>query len=480
MPADHLYAADLDCVGTGSVFELLCTARTGEGERIFAEWLLSPAPAEEIRARQQAVEELRSHVELRESLALAGEDVRRAIDTEWLARWGAVGTIAPSSVLRWAVAAVVVLLLGGLAVAPSPMALAPIVALHVATALALRGRVSALVATIDRPARDLRTLALVLAVIERAQFRSPRLQAVAQALMVDGQPPSAQVNRLRRLVDLLDARRNQMFIPFAGVLLWTTQLGLALAAWRARCGPAIGRWVSAVAELEALLSLAQHAYEHPDDPFPELLEEGPVFEGTGLAHPLLPSDRAVRNDVTLDAAHQLLVVSGSNMSGKSTMLRTIGVNVVLAMAGGTVRAQCLRLSPLALGASIRVGDSLLDGRSRFYAEILRLRDILRQAHAPCPLLFLLDEILGGTNSHDRRIGAEAVVRSLVRERSIGLVTTHDLALTSLAEALAPVAANVHFADQMVDGELRFDYRMHPGVVTHSNALALMRAVGIDV
>jgi DNA mismatch repair ATPase MutS len=165
------------------------------------------------------------------------------------------------------------------------------------------------------------------------------------------------------------------------------------------------------------------------------------------------------------------------MSGKSTLLRAIGVNVVLALAGGTVRAVRVRVSPLAIGATIRVDDSLQEGHSRFYAEILRIRRIV-QLTANGPALFLLDEILHGTNSYDRRIGAEAIVEALVKRGAIGLVTTHDLALTELVDRLGPAAANVHFEDRIEDGKMVFDYRMRPGIVEHSNALALMRALGV--
>jgi DNA mismatch repair ATPase MutS len=198
-----------------------------------------------------------------------------------------------------------------------------------------------------------------------------------------------------------------------------------------------------------------------------------------MCHPLLPSAQCVPNSVRLDSERQVLIVSGSNMSGKSTLLRTVGVNAVLAFAGGPVRAKRMHLSVLAIGATIRVMDSLQQGTSRFYAEIQRLRDIMELAKR-MPALYLLDEILHGTNSHDRAVGAEAVIRGLMARGAIGLVTTHDLALTRLADALAPRSANFHFEDHLEDGRMVFDYRLHPGVVQKSNALALMRAVGLEV
>jgi DNA mismatch repair ATPase MutS len=212
-----------------------------------------------------------------------------------------------------------------------------------------------------------------------------------------------------------------------------------------------------------------------------------VLEAVALSHPLIPAERAVANDVRLggDAPHVWLV-SGSNMSGKSTWLRTIGINVVLAQAGAPVRAKRLRLSPLQVGATLRIQDSLQAGQSRFFAEITRLSEIVAMARrhadetvAP-PVLFLLDEVLAGTNSHDRRIGAESIVRGLIGLGAIGLVTTHDLALTGAVDALGRLAANVHFEDRFEDGVLHFDYRLRDGIVRTSNALALMRSVGLDV
>jgi DNA mismatch repair ATPase MutS len=306
--------------------------------------------------------------------------------------------------------------------------------------------------------------------------------ALRAALAADGaEPASLAIARLERLAQLLDARRNQLFAPIGAALLFTTQVAFAVDAWRARHGPALRRWIEAVGELEALASLAGQAYEQPADAWPELVAEGgPGFAAQGAGHPLLAASRCVRNDVRLDETQRVLVVSGSNMSGKSTLLRSVGTNAVLALAGAPVRATALALRPVAVGASIRLNDSLQEGHSRFYAEIRRLRQIVDLTGGPLPVLFLLDEVLHGTNSHDRRIGAEAVVRSLVARGAIGLVTTHDLALARLAEAPELHAANVHFEDELVDGEMRFDYRMRPGVVTRSNAIELMRAVGLEV
>ncbi|HEY8503270.1 MAG TPA: hypothetical protein VIL46_01725, partial [Gemmataceae bacterium] len=291
---------------------------------------------------------------------------------------------------------------------------------------------------------------------------------------------SEQIGELARRIDWLNARRNQLFAPFALLAFWPAQMAFALEAWRARSGAAIGRWLAALGEFEALCALGGYCFENPGDPFPEVVPGAARFEAEGLGHPLLPAESCVRNDVCLGEGARLLVVSGSNMSGKSTLLRAVGANAVLALAGAPVRAASLRLSPLAPGATLRVQDSLLEGRSRFFAEITRVRAILDRARSPIPVLFLLDELFHGTNSHDRLVGAEAVLRRLLEAGALGLVTTHDLALTATAERLGPEARNVHFVEQITDGELAFDYRMRPGVVPHGNGLALMRSIGLDV
>jgi DNA mismatch repair ATPase MutS len=280
-------------------------------------------------------------------------------------------------------------------------------------------------------------------------------------------------------MDLVDSRHHIMVRLAGPLLLWDLHLAYAIERWRRTSGRALRQWLAAVGELEALSSLAGYHHEHPDDVFPDLEEGAPRFDAEGLGHPLLPAAAMVRNDVRLTGDLRVMVVSGSNMSGKSTLLRTVGVNAVLAGAGAPVRAARLRLTPLAIGASIRIEDSLETGVSRFYAEITRLGAIMRRAGSG-PLIFLIDELLNGTNSHDRRIGAEAVVRGLIDRGAIGLVTTHDLALAAIADALGPRAANVHFEDVLDDGRMLFDYRMRPGVVSKSNAIALMRSVGLDV
>ena len=345
--------------------------------------------------------------------------------------------------------------------------------------LPMRARIAQVTGSVEQPGHDLGLLSQVLARFERESFGCAKLRELRGALDVKGQTASHRIATLRRFIELLDSRDNVVLRMLGPPLLWTTQIAFAIERWRAVSGAPVASWLAAVGELEALCALAGYAYEHPADPFPEFLDGPACFDGEELGHPLLPEATCVRNNVSLSTVHRLVVISGSNMSGKSTLLRTTGVNAVLALAGAPVRGRRLQLTVLHVGASINVNDSLQNGASRFYAEITRLRDIIRLCERG-PVLFLLDELLNGTNSHDRGIGAEGVVSGLLRRNAIGFVTTHDLALTAIADSLAPVAANLHFEDHLENGVMTFDYRIREGVIRKSNALELMRAVGLEV
>ncbi len=256
---------------------------------------------------------------------------------------------------------------------------------------------------------------------------------------------------------------------------------MGIEAWRRENGRLLGPWLASIAELEALSSLAALSFERPQWSFPVLTESvEPCFEAESLQHPLIAPSKCVPNDLMLGGNLRLLIVSGSNMSGKSTLLRSAGLNCVLAWAGAPVAAKGLHISALQPGASIRITDSLQDNRSRFFSEITRIRQIVELTQGSRPVLFLLDELLSGTNSHDRRIGAAGIVRKLVDSGAIGLITTHDLALADIEQDLGSRAGNVHFDDRAVDGHIDFDYVLRPGIVTRSNALALMHAIGLDV
>jgi DNA mismatch repair ATPase MutS len=317
--------------------------------------------------------------------------------------------------------------------------------------------------------------------LEKETFEAPRLKELRVGLDVEGLPASKRIARLERWIDWLDSGEHLLVRVIRPIVLWYEQLAMGIEAWRGENGRLVGQWLRAVAEFEALSSLASIAFERPHWTFPLLLEGvHPHLEAQDLQHPLMSPAKCVPNDISFSRDLRVFIVSGSNMSGKSTLLRSMGLNCVLAWAGGPVAAKRMCVSALQPAASIRVVDSLHDNRSRFFAEISRIRQIVDLTQGNRAVLFLLDELLSGTNSHDRRIGAAGIVRKLVASGAIGLITTHDLALAEIEQDLGTAAANVHFDDQIVDGQIAFDYKLRPGIVIHSNALELMRAVGLEI
>jgi len=483
VPPDDLSALDLDLVGERSLFTRLDRSRTRIGARTLASWLLHPADAATLALRREAIAELRGRLDLREALALAGPPGVAEVEPAQLAGWARGRGHLPWPWLRWLLGPIAWALLATAAGAAlgwwGPWPIAAAAALALAAHAALQGRATATVIEVLEPLLRLSVVAGLMAVIEVEPFRSPLLRAL-QAELGGGAPASRPVARLARHVQRLLALRLEAVAVIGYPLLWHLREALHVEAWRAAHGVRVEGWLGAVGTFEALCAAAAFADEHPGWGEAELVEDGPVLEAEALGHPLLPKDRCVPNDLRLGGgAPGLLLLSGSNMSGKSTLLRAVGLNVTLAQAGLPVRAARLRLSRLVVGASIRIGDSVLDGESRFYAELRRLRALLARA-GEAPVLFLLDELLGGTNSHDRLAGASGVLSGLVRRNAIGLCSTHDLALTRIVDTLGPRAANGHFGDTLEDGRLRFDHRLRPGVVQRSNAIELMRAVGLEV
>jgi hypothetical protein len=478
-------ARDLDLFGRASLFELLCTARTRAGEEALARWLIAPAPPDEVRARQKAAIELSPRLSFRENLSVLGEDIKLGVRPAQLAAWGEaksglpsgmiIRLVAPALALAWFVSVLAWQLWG----VPGWLALAT-TAVNLGISHRFRLRLNEATRAAEEAGPDLMLLSQVFTAFEREEFSSTRLLQLEAQLKQQGMLPSRAIAKLNRLVDYLEDARNLIVRMFDPVLFYRLQLVLATESWRRRFGPSLRLWLDAVGELEALAALGGYTYEHPEDVFPEFVDCAPCFEAEALAHPLIPRERAVPNDLRLDRDLQLIIVSGPNMAGKSTFLRGIGVNAVLAQSGAPVRAAKLKLSPLTVTASICVLDSLEGGISRFYAEIHRLKQIMDLTRGPVPVLFLLDELLSGTNSHDRLIGTRSFVTKLVERGAVGLVSTHDLALTAIPQEIGSKAINCHFEDHLEDGQLRFDYKLYPGIVQTSNALPLMRSIGLEV
>jgi hypothetical protein len=484
--AKHVYAEDLDLFGRGCLFELLSTARMPMGEERLAQWLLSPSPIGTLVERQALVTELREKLDLREHLAVTGEDLRARLNPETLPDWAEGKPILPAPAWRGVAAFLAVGATASLVYAVMTWSYAPLLIVLVLETILLswlHRRAAAVVAGMTSNAEGLVLFSEILKRFEAEPFTSPRLRGFVEKLKGGALPASRAIRRLAYAVYWADASEGLLAKILNLPLLYTVQVAFALEAWRRQWGAQMRGWIDIAGEMEALLSLASYSFEHPGDPFPEFAQGSDreaLFDGEALGHPLIPAAQCVRNSVRLDKQTRVLLVSGSNMSGKSTLLRTVGINTILAMAGAPIRGKSLRLTPLAVGTRIRSTDSLQEGRSSFYTEILHIRQVFDLRNAETPLLFLFDELLEGTNSKDRRIGAEGLIRALLNGGAIGIVSTHDLALTDITEFLGNVVRNMHFEDRVEGGKMQFDYRLRDGVVAKSNALELMRLIGLDV
>lgn len=506
----HVYASDLDLFGRGGLFELLCIARTRMGEEHLAQWLKSPAPPAEIRERQAAVAVLKTRLDLREELAVIGEDSNIVVHPAALLDWAEkpnrlLSPWMPRLAVLLPILAIGSALYWGITGIGTPFYLVLIVEAVILTVL--RRPVDEVTNGSESAFQDLKLFSELLTRVERVQFTARALQALLAKLRSHTEPPeppshpqlpshlerashspkaspsqtaSQAIAALSTIASFAGSRRNQAITLFAVPFMYTLNVALAAERWRRKHGRAVRSWIEAIGDFEALLSLASYAYEHPDDPFPEFVGGPASFAGVELGHPLIPAARCVRNDVDLTGSTRILLISGSNMSGKSTLLRTVGINAVLAMAGAPVRARSVKLTELQVGASIRINDSLHEGSSRFYAEITRLRELFDLAAGGRPLLFLLDELLQGTNSRDRRSGAEGIVRAFAARGAIGLISTHDLALTDISGLQEGALRNLHFQDELRNGRMTFDFKLRDGVVTKSNAMELMRSIGLEV
>jgi predicted ATPase len=482
-PEGHLYEHDLDLLGPNSLFGLLATVRTGPGERGLARYLLDPASHEETLQRQEAVKELLPQTALREQIAILGatrfHQISASFFDEWLDEEAPIFHPAFRIILIITAIANVILITLGLIHFRTWGELLPNLALvllvQAAISSYLRPRVLPLLQGGARLELNIRLLADGLAVLQSTDFTCPKLKALQRSSL----EPAGAVKLLKDLVSslaIVEQRSKEYFLVLSLLLAAGTQAAISIATWKRRNASAMREWLNAWAEFEALNAIATYTFEHPEDAWPELLpaDYAPTFEATSLGHPLLAG--SVTNDVSLGIATRFFLISGSNMSGKSTLLRSIGINAVLAYAGARVRAQSLRLTPLRLGASLALTDSLAEGRSKFLAEVERLSAIVAASHDQ-PTLFLVDEIFSGTNSADRRTAAGAVLTRLLANGAIGALSTHDLALTELVTD-ANTGLNVHMASPDPEDPLAFDYKLKPGVNTTSNALAIVRMMGL--
>ncbi|WP_213806248.1 hypothetical protein [Granulicella sp. dw_53] len=485
--ATHLYDRDLDILGPNSLFSLLATVRTHLAERHLARALLHLPGRDQSLARQQTIQFLTSRTDLRESISLLGDTPVHQISATLFEAWLDEPAIHAHPVIRPLLHATMALLLLGVAAGSFHLVLwttlypnfAAILAVQAAVALHLRSRILPVMERANRLAGPGALLRQGIALMQAEAFSDPILSGL-QSKIADAHAP---LSKLQTQLTLLEQRTKEWFYLPSLLFCIGTKATLALETWKREHGPALRRWLHAWGEFETLNALAAYAYEHTASEgysYPEILPptDPATFEATDLAHPLLPAS-AVRNSIELGPVQRFYLISGSNMAGKSTLLRTLGLNAVLAALGAPVRATFARISPLRIGASLALTDSLADGKSKFLAEVERLSHILALTREGLPVLFLIDEIFSGTNSLDRRTAAGAILAQLVRNSAIGALSTHDLTLTELADLADLHGINLHMASPDPENPLAFDYLLKPGINQTSNALAILRMMGLE-
>ena len=482
---EHPWSGDLDLFGPASLFQKMCQCRALPSQRLLATWMTEVRSAETVRHRQEMAESLRDELQLRERLAVIEEAAHWGAAEATLNQWASetARPIPPWIVALSAlfgIAGAALLIVVGMGMLPLSV-LVLVLLVQIPLMLLAQGQIKTVVSAVDSVDEALRQLSSILTELEAHQFTHPRVLDIQQQLMANNAQASVSIRSLSHRIGWLNnSLRNQFLIPFAWLFGLVVLLTDRIERWRVKYGNLIPGWISATAEMEVLLTVGAWNFDNGNASLPVLSDGSAAFRATALGHPLLANDECIPNDVELSIDRPLMMISGSNMSGKSTLLRSIGANLVLTWCGARVTAKDLTTTPFQIGTVMRVSDSLMEGRSLFFSVVRRLRQVVDLTDGDHPVLFLLDEILNGTNSNDRRRGAEAVIRSLLDRQALGLVTTHDLELTRIVQTLAGRASNYHFEDQIVDGNMTFDYRLRNGVVERSNAIELMRMMGLDV
>lgn len=488
-------AGDLDLFGPRSLFQLLAQPCSPLGRRMLARWLVEPAEPEGARGRQTAVKELAPRIDFRQELALLGRTIRNT-EVEPFLKW----TREPSwlDARPWLIplARVMPALLIGSAllqvIGVVPFGLWLVVLLvNITLSFLFCGHIHAIFARIARRSAELQAYVRLLELMHSWAPASTELRRLLAQAGTAHQPAHRELDRLRRIMDCADLRFSQMVYGVVqGVTLWDFHILWLAERWQRESGQQAQSWFEALAQYESLAALANLAHDEPRWVYPTFLDSraGAIFAAEQLGHPLLAGRSRVANDVTVGPPGTFLLVTGSNMSGKSTLLRSIGVNVVLAQAGAPVCATRCELPPIRLGTSIRVQDSLGDGVSLFMAELKRLKQVVDEALATeregeRVFLYLLDEILHGTNTVERQIAVRRVLQHLLKHQAIGAISTHDLALAevdALTEGCRPVHFRESFRTSERGHEMTFDYQLRPGVATTTNALKLLEMVGLSL
>lgn len=486
---DHPYSYDLDFFNPRGVFHFINRAKTGTGWRCLAEWLENPLSNTDvtlIKERQNAVTELSDKIDLRQNIQAHGQLVDHSLES-LKAITDLIDEslfITPKKRLVLFIHIMPFLSLGfvGLIFAgfPWPVIFMPIAAQYVLNRR-MRDKLKRIYLMAAQNSRILRNYSQIISDIEKADFSSEMLNRTKNSLFTNKKPASFYISKLSSLVGYLELRRNAFFHPiFNNLFFWDLHWTYRIERWKAKIAPHVPDWFDAIGCFEALSSFASLNFNHPGWTLPEMNTSGFTLKAQNLGHLLIPEGTRVCNDINMDGRGEIWVITGPNMSGKSTLLKTVGVNMVLALAGAPVCAETCVISPAKLYTNLKVSDSLDKNLSLFYAELQRLKMVVDGVAKHERVFFLLDEMLKGTNALDRQAGALALLRQLCRSGSSGFVATHDLELTKLEEEFPEKIKNYHFDGYVEEDKLFFDFKLKSGRCESFNALLLMRKMGIDV
>lgn len=486
-PKDHYYANDMDIFGSSSLFQFTNRTVSAMGGERLANWLLHPAKVTEIAARQEAVKDLRNNMVWCQELQAFGKENPIQLRTRdqlsnWVQEPVSLSHVAVWKWLRYLLPAISisVTLLVIFSYLPMSALYANIFVMSLIAA-SQEKKVQYMHQQLSNKVEELASLEQSIAHIEQAAFTAPLLQSLQQDFANEAMPASAGVARLKKILDRMDLRFNLVLVvPLNVLLLWNIQQALSLEKWKTAYDQRVKKWFNSLGNWESLCSFAVMHFNHAEWVFPSIVPEHFYIKATNLGHPLIAPDKRVNNEIDIEQKAAVMLVTGSNMAGKSTYLRSIGINIILAMAGAPVCAKTFECSAVQLMSSMRVADNLEESTSTFYAELKKLKTIIEKVNEKAPVFVLLDEILRGTNSLDRHTGSKALIKQLISKEAAAVLATHDVDLAALQTEFPSHIFNYHFDVQVNGEELYFDYKLKPGVCKSLNASILMKKIGIEI
>lgn len=485
---EHPYSFDLDLFGRNSLFQAINRTCTHIGKQTLARWMQEHLTQKElIELRQQGVRDMSERNEFREEFRITGlVNHGKTSDVEEIRRWSE----SPSNLLHatwvkltlWGVPLInIALLAGGLTGICSISWFGLMFILFVIISFAVIKKATFVQQTYGEKLKTLNSYAKLIALARQQVWKSAEVQQLIERLNIDGHSPAEALMQLSKELDRLDLRNNQLlYVILEGSIFFQLRQVVRIERWKERYGHHLMQWLETVGELDALCSLGTFAYNHPDYSYPSISDKPFQFIATAMGHPLMPAEQCVKNDALIPSRPFFLIITGANMAGKSTYLRTIGVNYLLACIGCPVCCKQLTLYPAQLITSLRTSDSLTDNESYFFAELKRLKriiDLLNEGHE---LFIILDEILKGTNSADKQKGSLDLIRQFMHLQTNGIIATHDLLLGTLAEQFPDKIRNYYFEADIKENELSFSYKLREGVAQNMNACFLMKKMGIII